>query len=390
MRWQRLLPSAAIVILTVQSAFAQTVPLRGKVTLKQADGAVVPVAGAAVDVYRTDIRAILHATTDATGAYELAGVPMMGTYTIVVSAKGAQPAFTAGVRAGRSPDNDFTLTPGDGSRPTLEQITAFQQTSRDGEAENREATRVNDLVRESLRVGKEAYEAGRFDEAVGKFREALAALPDEPTLLTNLSEALRQRGADRWNAALKSKNTSEREPAKQDWIEAAEAARQALGVLGTEPDTSPGRRQSRLRAASAYALGMGLVARWVGSSVEQSDTAWRAYQQLMALTADSARKSVLLNQALEMVFNAGNVDLTITESRKVLAANPNHLIAHYVLGGALFATGDKKNYQESADRLQWYLDHAPANAEQRANAKDALDYIITSERIRPKPRKPTL
>ena len=389
MRWHTLVGGAAMVVLTMQSATAQVVPLRGKVTLKQANGTVVPVAGAEVDVYRTDIRATLHATTDATGAYQLAGVPMMGTFTIVVSAKGARPTFIAGVRASRSPDNDFTLTPGDGSRPSLEQIIAVQQATQDVEAQNREATRVNDIVRESLRTGKEAYEAGRFDEAVGKFREAVAALPDEPTLLTNLSEALRQRGAERWNAAVKSKNQDARELAKRDWIEAAEVSRGALGLLASGPDTSVGLRQSRRAASSAYALAMGLVARWVGSSVEQSDTAWRAYGQLIALTADSAKKSALLNDALEMVANAGNSDLAIAESRKVLAANPNHLIAHYVLGVALFATDDKKNYQEAADHFQWYLDHAPANAMQRAIVRDALDYFMTSERIRPKPRKPT-
>jgi hypothetical protein len=38
--------------------------ISGKVTLKQADGSIVPIAGAVIDIYRTDFKQKVQVTTD--------------------------------------------------------------------------------------------------------------------------------------------------------------------------------------------------------------------------------------------------------------------------------------------------------------------------------------
>ena len=74
-------------------ASAQVAQMSGKVTLKQADGTVVPVVGAQVDIYRTDIKWEDHVKTNKKGEYQHAGIPFVGTYAIAVSAPGARPTY---------------------------------------------------------------------------------------------------------------------------------------------------------------------------------------------------------------------------------------------------------------------------------------------------------
>src|SRR5919202_2799125 len=122
MRFKPLLQAFAAALVLAAScvvATAQVVQISGKVTLKQADGTVVPVAGAQVDIYRTDIKWEDHIKTNKKGEYMHAGIPFVGTYTLVVSAPGARADYRAGLRLSQQPNNDFELMPGDGSRPTL-------------------------------------------------------------------------------------------------------------------------------------------------------------------------------------------------------------------------------------------------------------------------------
>ena len=53
----RTLFAALLVAASAVAASAQSTQVNGKVTLKQADGTVVPVADAQIDIYRTDIKA---------------------------------------------------------------------------------------------------------------------------------------------------------------------------------------------------------------------------------------------------------------------------------------------------------------------------------------------
>ena len=53
-----------------------------------------------------------------------AGVPFVGVFTIVASGPGARPDYVPDIRVSQRPNIDFELQPGDGSRPTLDQVKA--------------------------------------------------------------------------------------------------------------------------------------------------------------------------------------------------------------------------------------------------------------------------
>ncbi|HEX8291876.1 MAG TPA: carboxypeptidase-like regulatory domain-containing protein, partial [Pyrinomonadaceae bacterium] len=122
----RTLFAAVILAASALVASAQTTQINGKVTLKQADGTVVPVAGAQIDIYRTDIKAEYHTTTNKKGEFIHAGLPFIGTFTVVVSAPGASPTFSTKERFTQETRRDYELRPGDGSKLTLDQVKTLE------------------------------------------------------------------------------------------------------------------------------------------------------------------------------------------------------------------------------------------------------------------------
>jgi hypothetical protein len=81
------------------SAVAQVGELRGTVMMKQADGQKVPLDGAQIDVFRTDIKGEYKTKTNKKGEWVFAGVPFVGTYVVAVSHPTASPNFMPGVKA---------------------------------------------------------------------------------------------------------------------------------------------------------------------------------------------------------------------------------------------------------------------------------------------------
>ena len=94
-----LLASIAFVFSTSLLVSAQNGQLRGHVTLKQADGTIVPAADAIVDVFRWDLPGDFQLKTNKKGDFVHAGLPLQGTYIISVSMPGAQPYYLPNVRA---------------------------------------------------------------------------------------------------------------------------------------------------------------------------------------------------------------------------------------------------------------------------------------------------
>lgn len=418
-----LLALASALLLAASSAVtsAQVLQISGKVTLKQADGSVAPVAGAQVDIYRTDIKWEDHIKTNKKGEYMHAGVPFSGTYTIAVSAPGARPDYLRDVRLSQRPTNDFELVPGDGARLTLDQIKTanasapksagntaaapaeskeakakreeLERKNREIEESNRKIVESNEAVSRAFKAGNDALSAAppRYDEAIAAYREGLAARPDEPALLTNLSVALQNRGVDRFNASLRSSDDASKtqgiDNAKKDWTDAAAAASKAVDALnaqstaGGDMANQAAATQNKLAALTTRAKALRLVATKVDQS--QAQTAWDAYQQVLAIEIDPAKKAKLRAEALQMIFDAGSMDLATAEARKVLTEDPDNVDANRILGLALFASGDKTKYQEAANYLQHYVDKAPDTDPLKSSAKESLDYLKTAENIKP-------
>ncbi|MDT5158674.1 MAG: hypothetical protein QOH51_3031 [Acidobacteriota bacterium] len=402
-------------------ASAQTpIKVEGTVKLKQADGTEVPVVGATIDIYRTDITQEFHVKTDKKGHYLHAGLPLVGTITLVVSAPGARPTFATNLRFTQVPTRDFLLSPGDGTKLTLEQVKALDTNkgsasanpydknaappseSKEDKAKREELAKKsaeideknksieagNATIARTFKAGNDALSANHLDEAIAAYREGLAARAEEPALLTNLSEALRRRGVNTYNDALKNPDAAAKtqgmDAAKKDWSDAAEASKKAIEIINGgagDPAQQAVYAQNKLAAISTRALAMRLVATKVDQT--QAQAAWDAYQEFITSEVDPAKKSKLKAEALQTLFDAGAIDQAVAQSRAALVEDPDNVDANRILGLALFATGDKAKFQEAANYLQHYVDKAPDTDPLKQSAKESLDYLKTAENVKP-------
>ncbi|HYY98310.1 MAG TPA: tetratricopeptide repeat protein [Pyrinomonadaceae bacterium] len=411
------LASALLLAASAAVATAQVAQVSGKVTLKQADGTVVPVSGAQVDIYRTDIKWEDHIKTNKKGEYTHAGVPFVGVCTIAVSAPGARPDYVKDVRVSQKPDYDFELQPGDGTRLTLDQLKAagggaraagggggggsseskedkakreeLERKNREIEEGNKKISESNETINRTFKAGNDAFAAKNYDAAIAAYSEGLAAR-EEPALYSNKSIALRMRGADRFNAVVTSQDQAAKsagiDAAKKDWTEAAEAGKKAFDMMNamtvpTDPAEKTKYDQNKLAALGSYAEAMRLV----GTKVDQSraDEAFQVYSQYAAQETDPAKKSQRTADAAKILFDAGQFDRAIEEYRKILASDPENVDANLYLGLALFNSGDKTKFQEAANYLGKFGEKAPDTHPLKADARSIIDFLKTQENIKP-------
>jgi tetratricopeptide (TPR) repeat protein len=421
MRFKSLLLALASSLLLAACAAvtnAQVLQISGKVTLKQADGSVVPVSGAQIDIYRTDIKWEAQVKTNKRGEYLHAGIPFVGTYTLAVSAPGAQPDFVRDVKLSQHPDNNnFELHPGDGSRLTLDQIKAANASgakaagggnaapsesketkaareemlrkNKEIEEGNKKIGEANETINRTFKAGNDAFTAKNYDAAIAAYDEGLAAR-EEPALFSNKSIALRMRGAERFNSVVTSQDQAAKaagiDAAKKDWADAAAAAKKSMDMMSamTVPtDTAEKSKydQNKLAAQASYAEAMRLV----GTKVDQSraDEAFQAYYEYAAQEIDPAKKAQRTADAAKILFDAGKFDRAIEEYRKILASDPENVDANLYLGLALFSSGDKAKYQEAANYLGKFSDKAPETNPLKADARSIIDFLRTQENIKP-------
>jgi tetratricopeptide (TPR) repeat protein len=406
---------AALVILLMSSiaAFAQSGELRGKVTMKGPDGKDAPVADAIVDIYRVDMKAKYETKTGKNGVYVYAGLPYIGTYLVAVSAPNARPTFLPNIKAGRGQDVNFTLDPGDGKRPTEEEVRAAAAAGGGGaaaaesaedrakriEAErkieelkksNESNTKINEIVNRTFKAGNEALKAKRFDEALTHYNEGLAADPEQIALLTNKALALVQRGVQKFNDGARmtddAAKTAAIDNAKKDWRDAADASTKAVQLAKAQPAaTDPEQQKSQTSNKYVAFLARAEAMRFMASKVDntKSDEAFAAFQDYIAAETDPARKLKAQVDAAQMYYESGNTPKAIEAFQGVLASSPDNLDATLGLGLALFSTGDKNKYQEAANYLQRFVDKAPDTHPLKASAKESLDYLKKQENVQP-------
>ncbi|HYO90285.1 MAG TPA: carboxypeptidase-like regulatory domain-containing protein, partial [Pyrinomonadaceae bacterium] len=288
------LAAISMLLLSTLLVSAQTGQLRGQVLLVGADGKEVPVAGAQIDVYRTDVSAKYNTKTDKKGNFVFAGLPYVGEYIIAASAADARPDTLAGVKAGREGEYKLLLRPGDGKRLTEAEVRGMAKSvpatsggggggggSSSGEsaedrkkreeleaknaeiaAANAKNQKINEVITRTFKMGNEALNAKRYDEAITQYSEGIAADPEQPALLTNRSIAFRARGVDRFNVAVQSKDDAAKnsgmEAARKDFKDAADSAEQAVKLLKaqtapTDPNALNAYNANKLAALAARA-----------------------------------------------------------------------------------------------------------------------------------------
>jgi tetratricopeptide (TPR) repeat protein len=404
-----------MLLLSNLAVSAQTGQLYGEVVIQQADGKTVPVAGATIDVYRTDISGKFQTKTDKNGKFIFAGLPFVGTYVVAASAPNARPDAISGVKAGRDVNYKLTLSSGDGRRLTeaeAKTITSAKP-SGDGEApkesaedrkkrealeaknkeimaSNEKNKNINEIIGRTFKAGNDALQAKRYDEAITQYDEGLAADAEQPAILTNKSVALRLRGVDRYNAAVKSQDeaakTSGLEAAKQDFRGAAQAATKAVELIKAQtPPTDPAALKNfetnKFFALASRAEAMRLL---VGKAdPTQVDAGLTAYQEYIAVETAPDKKVKAQVAAAQMLLDVGQGAKAAEEFRKILATSTDNVDAELGLGLSLFSTGDKANFQEAANHLQRFIDKAPDTHPLKQSAKESLDYLKTQENVKP-------
>jgi tetratricopeptide (TPR) repeat protein len=156
MGFRRLVPSvlgAAVVLAFAATASAQTGVVRGKVV--DAQGA--PVDGAKVTISAKSVKNAREVKTNKKGEFVQVGL-FPGDYTITVEKDQLKATQDAKVSVGDNPPIDIKLAPASGG--------------------NAEAAAKAAALQKVFEEGVELSKAGKYDESIAKFNEAVAQVPN--------------------------------------------------------------------------------------------------------------------------------------------------------------------------------------------------------------------
>src|SRR6266404_6902706 len=432
-----ILAAAILIASAALTSLAQTGELRGHVIIKQADGQSVPASDAVIDVFRIDVSGKYNTKTNKKGEFVFAGLQYGGDYIIDGSHPSARLTFVPNVKVGRDVDYEVALTPGDGKRLTLDEIktanasgsgvnkapssggveSASDKAKREElikknaeiETANKKISEANEVIGRTFKTGNEALvaasaalKANTRDEAIKKYTDAitaydegLAADAEQPALLTNKSMALKARGVERYNAAIKSTDdaakTSGLETAKGDFKAAAEAANKAVALIKAQTAPADPAELTRYNANKLAAMSVNAEAmRLFVSKADptQADAGLAAFKDYIAVEPDAAKKAKAQLDSAQMLLDAGSADKAFTEFQAIVTAQPDSPEANLGAGLSLFATGDKAKFQEAANYLQHFVDVAPDTNSFKADAKAILTELKNTEKVVPEKTTP--
>ncbi len=177
----------AFPLLLTGSILAQTTIMEGTVSRRNPDGTLTPVAGATIDIYRTDhVNQHWETKTDKNGRFTYQGMLIRADYVIVASAPGIRfGLIRLPIRTGRLskslpttfPPLDIVARSGDGRRPIFEEVKAIiapEQLTADDEAAIEAARKEAKakLAEEARLKDKEALQA-IFDQARARFNKGI-------------------------------------------------------------------------------------------------------------------------------------------------------------------------------------------------------------------------
>src|SRR5829696_3541315 len=426
----------AVAILVASASittFAQVGELRGVVLMQQADGQKVPLAEAQIDVFRTDITGQYNTKTNKKGEFVFAGLPFVGTYTVVASHPTATPNWVGGVKAGREIPVELTVTPGEGKRPTFDEVKAagggtqpkgssggggsgesasdkakreeLLKKNAEIEAGNKKISATNEVIGRTFKAGNDALvaanaasKAQNSDEAIQKYTTALAQFdeglgtdPQQPALLTNKAVALKGRGVEHFNATLRSKTLDD--AGKAAGLKAAEDdAGKAVTLLKAQPvPTDPAEvekyNKNKYAAMLTHAEAMRLYVSKADGT--QADAGLAAYKDYIAVETDPAKKAKAQIEMAQMLLDSGAADKALVEFQAILTSQPDSPEANLGAGLAVYATGDKEKFQDAANYLQRFVEVAPDSNPMKSDANDILNEMKNTENVTPEKGKST-
>jgi len=407
------------------TALSQTAPVSGKVELKKADGTVVPVDGAMVEVYRVDVKSKLpSAKTNKRGDFAFAGLPLGATFVLSVSAPNAKPGYLPNVKAG----NErllISLSEGDGKRWTEEEIrqalsgaattgsaaTAQQPTAESKKAEeerlkqiaeieskNKKVESENQTITKALTDGNAAFNAKNYDLAIAKYDEGIAAAPDyfgsAPVLLNNKGVALKIRATDNYNKAIKATDaavkTENLAKVKKDLEDALAGFNRSWTMLKNAPEAEITNQVNHDKAkydalnglTDAYRLIV--VTKTNPAKAAESKDAFEAY---LAIETDAAKKAKAQIVYGDVMLEAGESEKALAAYQVALATTPDGPDALAGMGFSLVNLGylnnDKAKLQEGANYLQKFVSIAPDTHKFKTDAVGLIETLKTEQNVAP-------
>jgi tetratricopeptide (TPR) repeat protein len=409
-------------------AAAQTAPIAGKVVLKKADNTTVPVEGALVEVFRTDVKATLPSDkTNKKGEFAFAGLPLGARFVLSISAPGAKPGYLANAKAG---DDKIliTLSEGDGKRwteqeirdaiagadssqpaqPTEEQKKAqaeYEKKVAEVTAKNKEIEGKNQIIQAALKAGNGAFNAKDYDTAVAKWDEGINADPtyvgSAPILLNNKGTALKIVGVDAYNKAVRSSDANEKTTlmakAKSSLEGAVDAFKKSWDVIKNAPaaDTANATSvdQTKYGALSGLTEAYRLVVQTKINPTAAADSK-EAFDAYLAVETDPVKKAKAQLTYADIMRETGDSEKAIAGYRAVLQTSPDNAEAMAGLGLSLFNAGvvssNKEQMQEGLNYMTKYIETSPISANDSASVKefkqsvkDAVDYLKNTEKLAP-------
>lgn len=403
--------------------FGQTAPLSGEVHIKKADGTIVPVANAAVDVYRTDIDKgrMPPAKTNKKGQFNFVGLTLGQTYAIAISGEGIQRNYLSGIKAGA--DNVvIEVQEGDGKSWTEEELRAsvknagatqpggqltadqkkqqadYEKKLADFNAQKKKAEDSNKVVNAAFQEGDKLFKAKDYAGAIAKFDEGINADPEfegsAPILLNYKALVLKVRGTDTYNQAITGDEATKaagREKAKADFNDAIASLDKGLLVIKNAPASTDPAAQKGLQT-SKYNLLANYIEVWrlmvkTRSDVSKAKDAAPIFAEYFAVEPDAAKKTAAKITLGDIMLEAGESQAAVDAYVSVLQESPDNVDALAGAGFSLvnlgYMTNDKTKFQEGSNYLQKFIAAAPDSHKFKADAVALIDTLKKEQNVTP-------
>jgi len=428
--------AAAFVLCLQSAAAAQYAPVSGRVELQKADGTKEPVAGALIEVYRTDIKAGSPASkANKKGEFSFAGLMLGAEYAFAVSGPGCSPQIYPSVKAGQD-HIVITMQPGNGAKFTeadvrggvaaasgaapgeagglteeqKKQQADYEKLNAEITAKNERMKQGDELARRSNEEGNAAFKAGNYDLAITKYTEGVNAVPDyvgsTPILLSGKMTALKMKGFTLYQEGGKSTDKAGREAKYKEanavYDDALGSFQTALDVIKNAPaSTDPVETKRREgMTLSLYALAVEIHRLKAATKIDTPKSAEAAtiIPAYIAMETDADKKLKAQMVFADIMRTSSDFEKAVAGYREILAAHPDNAEAMGKLGLSLFAQGaatdpeDKEKEQEGLNYMQKYTEVAPiaatdtpADKDLKTSIKEAVDYLKS---IKMTPQKP--
>ena len=424
------------------SAYSQNAPVRGQVNLQKPDGTTVPVVGATVEAFRTDVDKgkMPEAKTNKRGEFTFVGFPIGQRYVLAVSGPGIGPKIQPDIKAGME-NVVFTVNEGDGRRLTEAEVRAAAKGDAGGvsggggggeteeqkkaradlekknaeiQANNERIQKGDETARRADAEGRAALQSKNWDLAIAKFDEGVAAVPDfvgsTPIMLAGKMLAHKGKGFDLYVQGAKVPDATARleryGAAKKEYNEGLAAYAQAMDVVKKAgAATDPKDQQMRKTLMSElYANAIEIHRLMAVGQVDTSKAveAEAIIKESMEGETDPAKKSKLLTTLGDIMRATGEFDKAVAAYKSVLETTPDNNEVKASLGLSLVAQGtsvdppNREQLQEGLNYMQQYADtvailptDSPTVQEFKKSVKETVEYLKNEQKLKAQPVKST-